>query len=237
MKIEPAILIKDKQICNQNGELINIRGFTLDNSLPEDTSRPLYYCSLDEADPESTFEDIKKRGCSLIRWIIYWNVVEPEEGKFNEAYLAKLRDFIKLAEKIGLLVYLVPMISVEDKPFWGSNTYPADKMIDGEFAGFYYAQLFSEAMNHTARRIKDCENVIGFSLPLCYDKLMNTQVSSNQLSELTSRFMHLLHKKHLQYYFIAETAELYDAAKKNDEKKAAVLASIFLENNQVMLTY
>lgn len=236
MKIEPAILIKDKQICNQKGELIHIRGFTLDNSLPEDKAIPLYYSSLDETDPESSFEDIKKRGCSLIRWIVYWNVIEPEEGKFNEEYLAKLRDYIKLAEKMGLLVYLVPMVSVRDKPFWGTNPYPSDKIIDGELAGFYYFELFSEAMKHTARRIKDCENVIGFSFPSSYEKFMNTQVSSEQLAAITSRFMHLLRKKHSQYYFICETVELYDVVKKNSTEKMDFLASIFLENNHVMLT-
>jgi len=238
MKLEAPIVIKNKQICNQQGELINLRGFTIDTFLTPTKEIPECFCSLDENDPDCTFDDIKRRGCGMIRWNLYWSIIEPEEGRFNEEYLAKLRDYVKLAHKAGLLVYFVPLLSVGKKPFWGTNTYPADKIIDDESAGMYYVNLFSDAMNHAARRLKDCENVIGFSIPQCYEELMNAPVDSDTLSVLITQFIDLLHKKHTQYFFLCETAELYDDAMKNKKESQVngILASIFLENNHVMLT-
>jgi len=122
MKIKPAITIQDRQIFNKNGEPVNLRGFTIDNnSCASEASLQIIGDDFDD-----TFSDIKSRGCSMVRCVVYWDVVEPEEGCFNEEYLAKLRNGIKEAEKNDLLVYLVPKAFSNNKMFWGRNTYPAD---------------------------------------------------------------------------------------------------------------
>jgi hypothetical protein len=240
MKIKPAITIRDNQIFNKAGDNVNLRGFTIDNfSAAGETS-----LNIAEDDFEITFSDIKSRGCSMIRCVVYWDVVEPQEGVFNEEYLAKLRDGIKEAEKNDLLVYLVPRAFSDNKPFWGRNTYPADKIIDEEPAGMYVVRQFTAAMNHLARRIKDCENVIGFAIPECYSELYNSITKTESNSSIKSDLAHMLgvlfitelRKKHPQYYFIAEETDSSntDIWIKEEHPKYNIISGVFLANNHSM---
>lgn len=49
--------------------------------------------------------------------------------------------------------------------FYGGHTYAPGMMIDGDPVQDYLQEHFINAMNHTARRLKDCDAIIGFSLP------------------------------------------------------------------------
>ncbi len=49
--------------------------------------------------------------------------------------------------------------------FYGGHTYAPGLMIDGDPVQDYLQEHFINAMNHTARRLKDCDAIIGFSLP------------------------------------------------------------------------
>jgi len=238
MKIKPAITIQDRQIFNKNGEPVNLRGFTIDNnSCASEASLQIIGDDFDD-----TFSDIKSRGCSMVRCVVYWDVVEPEEGCFNEEYLAKLRNGIKEAEKNDLLVYLVPKAFSNNKMFWGRNTYPADKIIDDEPAGMYYVRQFTAAMNHLARRIKDCENVIGFSIPDCYSELYNSSAETNNslkpdlVHQFGVLFITELRKKHPQYYFIAEETDVSNNSIwiKEEHLKYNIISGVLLENNHSM---
>ncbi len=73
---------------------------------------------------------------------VKWSDVEGEAESYNEDYLAKLRDELKLLEEKNLFVFIEPVF---------------DKNAD--------VAQFIAAMRHTARRIKDCVSVIGFAIP------------------------------------------------------------------------
>ncbi len=49
--------------------------------------------------------------------------------------------------------------------FYGGHTYAPGLTIDGDPVQDYLQEHFINAMNHTARRLKDCDAIIGFSLP------------------------------------------------------------------------
>lgn len=233
MKVDPAIIIKDNQICNKNGEVINLRAYTVDNFVSNSDK----ITKLDTSDLETSFESIKKRGCQMIRWVVYWNIIEPEEGEYNEEYLATLREYIKKAGKSGLLVYIVPKISFTNNTFWTKNTYPIDKIIDGETAGMYYMRCFTDAMNHLARRVKDCENIVGFAIPECFDEIMNaSSVAVQTQQDLSMLFMQVLYKKHTQYYFIAEENDKNDiqALKNINQNEYKIITGVFLANHQIL---
>lgn len=100
---------------------------------------------------------------------INWSDVESEPEIYNEDFLAKLRDELKELENNNEFVVIVPSF---------------DKNADSE--------QFTQAMKHTARRIKDCVSVIGFSIP----KELDSQ-------EKRDYYMEEMSAKHKQYCFFS----------------------------------
>ena len=108
---------------------------------------------------------------TLKRIDIPWSTVELEPEAYNEEYLAQLRDQLKALEEAGLFAVLVP---VADKPLETPEQ----------------EELFINAYNHTARRVKDCVSVAGLELvPQLKDK---------------QAFMDTLAIKHAQYVYFTK---------------------------------
>ena len=108
---------------------------------------------------------------SLKRVDIPWSTVELEDEAYNEEYLAQLREQLKAMEEAGTFAVLVP---VADKPLETPEQ----------------EELFINAYNHTARRVKDCASVAGFELaPNLKDK---------------QAFMDTLAIKHAQYIYFTK---------------------------------
>lgn len=108
---------------------------------------------------------------TLKRIDIPWSTVELEDEIYNEEFLASLRDQLKSLEEAGTYAVLVP---VADKPL---------DTTDQE-------EAFTNAYNHTARRVKDCTSVAGFELiPQLKDK---------------QSFMDTLAIKHAQYVYFTK---------------------------------
>lgn len=99
---------------------------------------------------------------------VKWSDVEAGAEEYNEDYLAKLRDDLKALEETKNFVFIE---TVFDKD-----------------AGY---EQFTAAMKHTARRIKDCISVIGFSIP--------TQILANK-----SYYIEELSAKHQHYCFFCK---------------------------------
>ena len=109
---------------------------------------------------------------------IKWSTVEMTEEAYNEEYLAQLREELKRLEAQNLFAILIPVI---DKPLQTPEQ----------------LELFINAFNHTARRVKDCVSVIGFELAAeLIQKGFDTDTPAGQ-------FMETLAIKHAQYvYFV-----------------------------------
>ena len=108
---------------------------------------------------------------TLKRVDIPWSTVEIEDEAYNEEYLAGLRDQLKVMEATGTFAVLVPVV---------------DKALENPEE----EELFINAYNHTARRVKDCESVAGFELPA-------------QLKDKAG-FMDTLAIKHAQYVYFTK---------------------------------
>ena len=102
---------------------------------------------------------------------VKWSEVEGNPEEYNEEFLAKLRDELKLLEEKNEFVFIEAVF---------------DKDADYE--------QFTAAMKHTARRIKDCVSVIGFSIP---NELFDDEKKSFYIEELSA--------KHKQYCFFAKS--------------------------------
>jgi len=104
---------------------------------------------------------------------VKWSQVELDDEVYNEELLAKLRDNLKALEAQNKFAILIPEI---DKAFETSDQ----------------KEAFINAMNHTARRVKDCISVAGFKLPA---KLLEAKIQGD--------FIETLAKKHAQYVYFA----------------------------------
>ena len=119
---------------------------------------------------------------SLKKIEIKWSQVELAEESYNEEYLASLRDELKAMDDAGTFAILIPVL---DKPLEN-----ADQL-----------ELFINAFNHTARRVKDCVSVVGFELP--------EEIIAKGFDEGSPavNFMETLAIKHAQYVYFAKNAK------------------------------
>ena len=123
---------------------------------------------------------------TLRRIEIKWSTVELSDEVYNEEYLAQLRDELKSLEAQNLFAILVPVV---DKPLENAEQ----------------TELFINAFNHTARRVKDCISVAGFELPA-----QLIQKGFEQGSP-ASDFMETIAVKHQQYvYFVRDVSSAPD---------------------------
>ena len=116
---------------------------------------------------------------SLKKIEIKWSQVELAEESYNEEYLASLREELKTMDDAGTFALLVPIV---DKPLEN-----ADQL-----------ELFINAFNHTARRVKDCVSVVGFILP--------EEITAKGFGESSpaADFMETLAIKHSQYVYFSK---------------------------------
>ena len=107
---------------------------------------------------------------------INWSAIELDDEVYNEELLAQLRDNLKKLDEKNHFAIINPI---------------ADKQI----SSYDDADLFINACNHMARRIKDCESVIGLELP---DQIFAQDAAAD--------FMDTLSKKHANYVFFANNS-------------------------------
>lgn len=122
---------------------------------------------------------------SLKKIEIKWSQVELAEESYNEEYLAQLREELKAMDDAGTFALLVPIV---DKPLEN-----ADQL-----------ELFINAFNHTARRVKDCVSVVGFILP--------EEITAKGFDAGTpaADFMETLAIKHAQYVYFSKKTDSPD---------------------------
>ena len=112
----------------------------------------------------------------FIKIDINWSSIELDDEVYNEELLAQLRDNLKKLDENNHFAIINPI---------------ADKQI----SSYDDADLFINACNHMARRIKDCESVIGLELT---DQIFAQEAAAD--------FMDTLSKKHANYVFFANNS-------------------------------
>lgn len=98
--------------------------------------------------------------------------------KYNESFLASLREKLKAAETVPARFVISPFTKKEL-----SSTDDALEM--------------TAAFKHCARRIKDCTNVAGFVIPGSFSRL-------ERADEVAEHFVRELAEKHPNYVFFRE---------------------------------
>ena len=119
---------------------------------------------------------------SLKQIEIKWSQVELADEQYNEEYLAALRDQLKALEATGQFAVLVPVV---DKPLQTPEQ----------------TELFINAFNHTARRVKDCVSVAGVELA------PELTAKGFGADSPAATFMETLAIKHAQYVYFTKGSE------------------------------
>lgn len=114
---------------------------------------------------------------------IKWSQIEMNDEEYNEEFLADLRDKLKNLDEINAFAILV---AEADKPLETPEQY----------------ELFINAYNHAARRVKDCVSVAGISLPLQLLK------SGLEADSQVQAFIDTLNIKHSQYVYFAAQEDI-----------------------------
>ena len=125
-----------------------------------------------------------------------WFLVEKTPESYNEEILAYLRDFLKEIEEGGLNTIIVPQLE--------SDSCPVELVSNGQLNP-QATEYFIAAMKHTARRIKDCQSVLGFAIP---PELMIGGLSEDSPIKM---YMEELSQKHEHYVYFAKKADLENA--------------------------
>mgnify|MGYP003301385092 FL=1 len=129
----------------------------------------------------------------FIKIDINWSSIEFEDEVYNEELLAQLRDNLKKLDEKNHFVIINPI---------------ADKQI----SSYDDADLFINACNHMARRIKDCESVIGLELP---DQIFAQDAAAD--------FMDTLSKKHANYVYFANNSNESKVKQFADTEEYAIM--------------
>ena len=124
---------------------------------------------------------------------INWSSIELEDEVYNEELLAQLRDNLKKLDENNHFAIINPI---------------ADKQI----SSYDDADLFINACNHMARRVKDCESVIGLELP---DQIFAQEAAAD--------FMDTLSKKHANYVFFTNNSNESKVKQLADTEEYAIM--------------
>ncbi len=129
---------------------------------------------------------------------IKWSQIELEAESYNEEYLAQLREDLKKLDDANEFALLVPQV---DK----SLSSPED------------IELFINAYNHCARRIKDCVSVTGYALPA---ELLKGGLDPDSAART---FIDTVNIKHSQYVYFAKEEDVNNLNLKEKLQDSAIV--------------
>lgn len=127
------------------------------------------YISFNEADLKSINLD-SIDNTKLYALNIKWETIGKDEDSYNEEFLAELRNILKSFEEKKIFCFVNPI-----------------------FEDAFNEENLIASFKHCARRIKDCESVLGFNIP-------------EQISKET--FIEEMYPKHKHYVYFSKNSDV-----------------------------
>lgn len=70
---------------------------------------------------EQDYARLKDWGFNLVRFLVFWEAIEPEQNKYNTQYLNKVKEHISILEKLGIDVIIDIHQDLYNKKFTGNG--------------------------------------------------------------------------------------------------------------------
>lgn len=70
---------------------------------------------------EKEYRMLKEHGFNVVRFLVFWEAIEPEEDKYDEGYIKKLKDHIKILNDLGISVIIDIHQDLFNKKFTGNG--------------------------------------------------------------------------------------------------------------------
>lgn len=70
---------------------------------------------------EEDYAKLKKWGFNLVRFLVYWEAIEPEKGKYNLEYVEKVKEHIAILNKLGIDVIIDLHQDLYSRKFTGNG--------------------------------------------------------------------------------------------------------------------
>jgi hypothetical protein len=187
MKIEAEFTAKDNKLYTTDGEPVPV------DVMMRAEAAMICGKELEDGARKKIISELAASNYRPLCVYLPWFLVEASPEVYNEAVLASLHDFLKEIEPAGLHAVIVPQPDDDSSPV---PLIHYGKLVPDA------AALFTAAMKHTARRIKDCRSVMGFAIPkeLLLEGLGGISPAAVYMKELS--------EKHEQYVFFAKKSDI-----------------------------
>lgn len=70
---------------------------------------------------EKEYRMLKEHGFNVVRFLVFWEAIEPEENKYDESYMSKLKEHIKILNDLDISVIIDIHQDVFNKKFTGNG--------------------------------------------------------------------------------------------------------------------
>lgn len=178
--------IDGQRIVNEDGEQVILHGI---NFVCKD--KELGFVTPCD---ESLFAWFKEQGFNVLRMGLIWDGVEPEPGVYDDAYLARIKQQIKWAERHDIYVFLdmhqdlYSQLYADGAPAWATITNDLPHVVGSVWSDAYLAspavncaldhfwhnapapdglglqEHYAAMWAYAAQTFADCPNVIGYDL-------------------------------------------------------------------------
>lgn len=137
---------------------------------------------------EKDYQRLKEHGFNLVRFVIFWEAIEPEKGVYNQEYITKVKNHIKILSDLGIDVILDLHQDLYNKKFSG-NGFPDWALPEGDLPfepkkdwymnylnksviksynhfwnSYELKSKYIDLLSHVQDQFKDTDNVIGIDV-------------------------------------------------------------------------
>lgn len=155
---------KNKYFKDQYGRLLFYRGVNVCNSSKWEMGNLPWHTKED-------YMKLKEHGFNLVRFLIYWEAIEPTKGTYNTTYISKVKEHIQILNELGIQVLIDIHQDLYNKKFTG-NGFPDWTLPEKEYP---FKPQKDWYMNYLQKAVRESYNNFWKrgDLKSCYIKMLD----------------------------------------------------------------
>lgn len=105
---------ESKYFKDSHGRIQIFRGVNICNASKDSEDRFPWHT-------EKEYRMLKEHGFNVVRFLVFWEAIEPEEDKYDENYISKVKDHIRILNDLGISVIIDIHQDLFNKKFTGNG--------------------------------------------------------------------------------------------------------------------